>query len=197
MCRGPLHGERQLDAATVAASRASGRQGVRMFVQRTGGVAVLVLAVSGCSPRSAGDPVSGAGGSPPPAAVTSLPSASPIAPQQTWGGSLGSARATPPGQVPALPPVGTVEKLIVPPVQKPSRPGPPAGTQPPPNQNPPPAGAQPPPNQNPPPAGTQPPPNQNPPPAGAQPPPNQNPPPPPPPPEKAPKPPTSDPPRQP
>ena len=152
MCRGPLHGERQLDAATVAASRASGRQGVRMFVQRTGGVAVLVLAVvSGCSPRSAGDPVGGAGGSPPPAAVTSLPSASPIAPQQTWGGSLGSARATPPGQVPALPPVGTVEKLIVPPVQKPSRPGPPAGTQPPPNQNPPPAGTQPPPNQNPPP----------------------------------------------
>ena len=144
LCRGALHRERQSDAATLAASRASERQGVHMSVLRTGGIAVVVLAVvSGCSWQSAGGPVGGAGESPPPASVagtaaTPSPSASPIPPTTNPGGSSGSARATPPGQVPAPPPVGTVEKLIIPRVQKPSRPGPPAMTPAPPKQTPPP-----------------------------------------------------------
>ena len=159
LCRGALHRERQSDAATVAASRASERQGVHMSVLRTGGIAVVVLAVvSGCSWQSAGGPVGGAGESPPPASVagtaaTPSPSASPIPPTTNPGGSSGSARATPPGQVPAPPPVGTVEKLIIPRVQKPSRPGPPAMTPAPPKQTPPPPRPTmtQPPNQNPPP----------------------------------------------
>ncbi len=159
LCRGALHRERQSDAATVAASRASERQGVRMSVLRTGGIAVVVLTVvSGCSWQSAGGPVGGAGESPPSASVAGTaampsPSASPIPPTTNPGGSSGSARATPLGQVPAPPPVGTVETVIIPTVQKPSRPGPPAMTPAPPKQTPPPPRPTmtQPPNQNPPP----------------------------------------------